>query len=260
MSVAVFTIPCYTIAPAREVVFVQEYVSAIQTMKYKLTFAASELRPAFECEFEDFPAEKWQILLDFMSFSDEAHRTRFASELPTYKVSFHFTNSGVVRNAGRVPDEEALWAFLHKYRPILLKKEPTAFAQVCSIVVNHINHSSFTMLTREWKTQYSGKALREIMTIEQGDIVLIGQTFLDSYLNAFEYHRDRELRCKLADFTKWFEPEARIGLVTLLLTMKFCAVSELRRVIRELQALKRQAGTLNEALRDVDADTENPHN
>jgi hypothetical protein len=65
-----------------------------------------------------------------------------------------------------------------------------------------------------------------------GDIVIIAQTFLENYLNAFEYHRDQKVRAKLAEFTRWFEPDARVGLVTLLLTMKFCAVSALREVVR----------------------------
>jgi hypothetical protein len=206
-------------------------------MNYKLTFQESEFGPATECEFSSFSPEDQQVLTDFMTFSDEAHRTRFANEIPSYKISFFFSNSGIVRNDGKIPDKEALSTFLHKYRPILLKSEKTEFTHVCSIVLKHINHPNLKKLARQWRAQYSGKMIREIATISQDDMSLISQTFLENYLNAFEYHRDSKLRKKLDGFTQKFEPDAQVGLVTLLLIMKFTAVSELRGFIRKILEL-----------------------
>lgn len=72
----------------------------------------------------------------------------------------------------------------------------------------------------------------------QGDILLTGQAFLEDYLNAFEYHRDLGRRQKLSEFTSIFEPEARRGLITLLLMHKFSAVSRLRVFIRSMQRMR----------------------
>jgi len=167
--------------------------------------------------------------------------------LGSFTVYFHFMNSGTIRNVGVVPDDEELSAFLHRYRPIILKKEPTEFTNVCSRLIRHINHPPFTRLVEAWKEQYSGKTLRQLCSMQQGDINLIGQAFLDTYLNAFEFHRNKGYRARLSAFAQTFEPEARRGLVTLLLTLKFCAVSSLRQMICELQRLKLEHEASNKA-------------
>jgi len=203
-------------------------------MKLKIAYSVSEPAEFYEVDFTPFTAETREVLSDFISYSDEAHRTRFAHELSSYKISFHLTNSGAVKNNGIVPDEEALSSFLHKYRPIMLKKEPTEFSKVCSLMVRHVAHPEFTKAIKSWKTEYSGKNLREICRMEQGDYLLTSQIFLENYLNAFEYHRDQKLRHRLSGFADTFEPAARRGLVTLLLTMKFSAVSRLRNITKEI--------------------------
>jgi hypothetical protein len=180
----------------------------------------------------------WDLLEAFMLHSDDAHRTRFARELQTYKPSFRFSNRGVVSNAGVVPDDEALSAFLHKYRPIILPSEPTEFRQVCSRLVRHVSNSTFTKLVDNWKDQYSGKPIAELVTMKQGDLSLLGDSFLQQYLNAYEYHRDKNKRARLVAFTNTFEPEARRGLITLLLQLKICAVSSLREFICDIKKMK----------------------
>jgi len=207
---------------------------------FTLTFRESEFGPASTAEFQDFPHELWGIFSDFIRYSNSAHRTRFAKELSSYKTSFHIPNSGIIRNDGIVPDDEALSAFLHKYRPIILKNERTEFTNVCTHLIRHIENPTFTNVVKEWKREYSGKSIRDVCEIGQGDLLLTGESFLNTYLNAFEYHRDKKYRDKLATFQKSFAPEAQRGLVTLLLTFKFSAVCRLRKMIIQLQDLKRE--------------------
>lgn len=181
--------------------------------------------------FPDFSPTQWRILNNFMSYSDEGHRSRFAHELASYKVSFHFANSGVISNIGTLPEDETLCAFLHKYRPILLRSEPTSFMNVCSLIDRHVNFKPFSAYLKHLKAQYTGKALNDVFSLKQADMSLLGETFLDTYLNAFEYHRDERHKERLAPFLETFEPDARKGLVTLLLTFKFCAVSGVREFV-----------------------------
>jgi hypothetical protein len=206
--------------------------------RFTIEFRASEIGPASKAEFPEFTADTLHLLSNFMAFSAEAHKTRFANELISYKPSFHLANSGMVRNAGVVPDDEALSTFLHKYRPIILHSEPTSFSNICSALVRHIKHPPFNQVVRGWQEEFSGKMLRELFTMKQGDILLTSQSFLNLYLNGFEYHRDERMRESLSAFASTFEPAARNGLVTLLLTLKFSAVSRLREFISELQRLR----------------------
>ena len=209
-------------------------------MKYSLDFRASELGPASRVEFPDFSPETWSLIEDFMSFSGDAHSTRFARELSSYKTSFQFLNSGRIRNVGTLPDDEAFSTFLHKYRPIVLKKERTEFTKICSVLVKQISHPLFTQVVKAWKEEFSGKSLRKLFTLTQGNIDLIGQSFLETYLNAFEYHRDEGKRTSLSEFTSSFDPDARKGVVTILLIHKFSAVSRIREFICEIKRLKKK--------------------
>ncbi len=193
-------------------------------------------------KFPDFSPEHWRILNNFMSYSDEGHRSRFAHELADYKVSFHFSNSGVIRNTGTLPDDETLCAFLHKYRPILLRSEPTSFMKVCSLIDRQVDFEPFSAHLKHLKEQYTGKVFKGLFSLQQADMSLLGETFLETYLNAFEYHRDENHKERLALFTKTFEPDARKGLLTLLLTSKFCAVSGIREFVSNLQKARTQNG------------------
>lgn len=204
-------------------------------MNFKFNFPASDFGSATEIEFADFNEEDWQLLDEFMVFSDEAHRTRFARELSSYKPFFRMTKTGQVRSTGILPEDETLWAFLHKYRPIILHKERTEFTKICGLLGRHINHPRFNRMLKQWRAEYSGKQLREICAMQQGDLMLTSKTFLDQYLNACEYHRDVEKRQALSGFAAVFDHDARKALVTLLLTFKFSAVSRLRGFIRRLQ-------------------------
>jgi len=213
-------------------------------MNFKLNFVASDYGPATEIEFADFSVEDWCLLAEFMAFSDEANQTRFVKEMP-YKVSFHFANSGPVRNAGTIPDDEAFSAFLHKYRPIILHTEPAGFANICALLSRQINHPFFNRMLKDWRAEYSGKSLRELFTMAQDDLTLTGQAFLDRYLNAYEYHRDADKREEMSGFAATFEPDARKALVTFLLMFKISAVNRVRDVVRRMQQLKDEYKTQN---------------
>ena len=191
---------------------------------------------AHECEIECPPLtdELREVLREFIAYSDDAHRTRFARELKTYKISLHITNSGIVKNNGVVPDEEALSTFLHKYRPIILKSEPTEYCNVCTLLVRHISSPDFNRAIKSWKTEYSGKNLKNLCRMEQGDYLLTSQLFLENYLNAFEYHRDRQLHRKMEKISATLEPDAMRALVTLLMIIKFSAVSRLRQLVKSI--------------------------
>jgi hypothetical protein len=212
-------------------------------MNFIIRFPSNATSQVSEAQFPDFPLEAWDLLHEFIAFSNEAHKTRFARELGSYKPSFHFSNSGPIRNVGVVPDDEALSTFLLKYRPILLKKERTEFTRICNLLTRHVNHPSFTTMMKEIRDEYSGKALRLLCEFETDGVQLISQTFLESYLNAFEYHRDLQWRQKLEKFSMLFESNAKRGLVTLLLIYKFSAVSRLRNIIRDLERIKDEHNT-----------------
>lgn len=195
--------------------------------------------------FPTFVEDDWVLFDDFITYSNDAHRTRFARELASYKPSFNFSNSGMVKNSGVVPDEEALVTFLHKYRPVILKKERTSFNNICSRLVLHIHNPGFTECVRQWRKEYSGAALREVFELKQGDIHLLGESFLDLYLNAFEFHRDKKKKEQLAVFEDKFTPEAKRGLVTLILICKFSSVSRLRFFLFDLLELKLKGESSN---------------
>ena len=187
-----------------------------------------------EIRFPDFDEEDWRLLGDFLEYSDEAHRTRFMHELNSYQSSFHLRPDGHVRNAGVVPDDEALKSFLHLYRPIILKREPTSFINVRSLLARAIDHPHFRRSLKAWRAQFDGNVLRELCSLKHDELILTAESFLNLYLNAYEYHRDADKRERLSGFAAAFDPDARKALLVLLLKLKITAVSSLRSIVRQL--------------------------
>lgn len=185
--------------------------------------------------FPDFSTENWRILNNFMLYSGEAHRTRFAHELNDYKFSFNLGNGQPIKHDGKTPDDEAFYTFLHKYRPILLQSEPTSFMHVCSIIDRQVNAKLFSEWLKVVKSQFTGKINNNFFTFELDDMSLLNEPFLKAYLNGFEYHRDESHRERLGSFCNTFEADARRGLVTYQLIFKFCAVSQIRFFITNLK-------------------------
>ena len=141
-------------------------------------------------------------------------------------ISIQFGNSGI-QNTGSLPPDEQIEVSLHRLRPIYFNNERTNFNRIINLVSTHIKNTQIAETFRAWKREYDGSAMQAAFTISADKTVLNSQEFLDNYLNALEYHRDKERREKIQQVAKHYPLEVQKPIVILLLFYRLSAINRL---------------------------------
>ena len=153
-----------------------------------------------EFERPDFPDAIKADLKEFLECAARLNECSFAQD-PSFlsKISFKLSKDGSVRSEGTLPPDEQIEAFLLRLRPIYLQKERTHF----------------------------GRAFQEMITMSVGPITINSEQFLDDYLNAIEYHRDKERRKKIHQVTEHYSLDVQKTIVAFLLFFRLSAINRL---------------------------------
>jgi hypothetical protein len=174
-----------------------------------------------------FPADTKALLVQFVEAARALNETAFVRNWERTKISIHMANDGRIANSGSLPSDDETAAFLHRLRPIYLNNEPTNFNRIANLVSAHLDDPWFTELIRVCKRYYDGRASRDVFEISAGGMVVNSQQFLDDYLNAIEYHRDRDRRQRIDEVAEHFPLDAQRPLVILLLGLRLNAINKL---------------------------------
>jgi len=94
-------------------------------------------------------------------------------------------------------DDDDFAAFLHRYRPLVLQKEPWSFRRVRTLLGAKFAPTPVATMLREWDREFDGDASCAPMTIAVDGRRIDSHEFLTTWLNAYEYHRDEEKRGEL---------------------------------------------------------------
>ncbi len=101
-----------------------------------------------------------------------------------------------------LPPDDDVAALLHKLRPFILQKEPTYFMTVCSILGKHLNNAYIRGFLKQTRHLFDGRQLQSKFRITvNAEALLNSDAVLDFWLNAHEYHKDREKQKKLEELT-----------------------------------------------------------
>ncbi len=198
-----------------------------------LRFLISDSSKNFGEEFErpDFLDSQKSDLREFLDCANKLNESTLAQDPSILnKISIQFGNSGI-RSVGSLPPDEQVEVFLHRLRPIYLNNERTNFNRIINLVSAHINHSQIADTFRLWKQEYDGRAMQDVFTIAVDKTILNSQEFLDNYLNALEYHRDKERREKIQRVTEHYPLEVQKPIVLLLLFYRLSAINRLAALI-----------------------------
>jgi hypothetical protein len=181
-----------------------------------------------EFERPDFPDAIKADLKEFLECAARLNECSFAQD-PSFlsKISFKLSKDGSVRSEGTLPPDEQIEAFLLRLRPIYLQKERTHFERIANHISKHINDSAITETIRVWKREYDGRAFQEMITMSVGPITINSEQFLDDYLNAIEYHRDKERRKKIHQVTEHYSLDVQKTIVAFLLFFRLSAINRL---------------------------------
>jgi hypothetical protein len=132
-----------------------------------------------------------------------------------------------------LPSDESLEAFIHRFRPIYLNKEPTNFHRVANALSEHFSHKAIAVCIRQLKRIYEMRDTSKKFAITVSGRSITSGDFLDDYLNGFEYHRDATRRTSLRAFEEKFSPEARKAILSIHLSGRYNAAVQLARLINE---------------------------
>jgi hypothetical protein len=200
--------------------------------EYKLTLLKNTDEIAsLSGKFED---EDWGRLEEFTQYADELLKTKFVQDGMSTSLKINWVKgSGMVISA-KLPPEDDVTVFLHRFRPIGLQSESTYFFKICNILTKEVVHPYFRSMIEEQREIYAGKRIQAQYQIKSDNVVLNSEKVLYDWLNAYEYHREKKKREFIDSLHTMLPLEASKVLFLSLLTDKTMAihnVAELTRVV-----------------------------
>lgn len=183
----------------------------------------------------EFSDEEWDVLCRFTGFAEELLETTMIKEGVGVRYNLKWEVAQGMRDDSSLPPQSYVAEFIHRMRPFVVESEPTHFYKVCKILGCQIEHERVRKSLGRLHDLYSGKELQRYFKMTTSDIVVNSQATLDMWLNAFEYHRDKEKRQRLTVVHSIVpEDNARAMFVSMMYD-RAKAVIEVARLIRAIE-------------------------
>ena len=193
---------------------------------YKLSLTHNETGEEITLTGE-FSDEDWRQLDEFTEYARDLISTKFVHDGMPASLEIHLDqNSGMVVTS-QLPLWDDVTVFLHKFRPLGLQSESTYFYKICSLLTKELTHSYFRSMIELQRDIFSGKVLQAQFQILSDDVVLNSERVLYDWLNAYEYHRDREKREFIESLHRMLPLDASKVLFLSLLTEKTKAINNI---------------------------------
>lgn len=137
------------------------------------------------------------------------------------------------------PDDEII-ALLHRIRPFILKDEPTNFYRICSLISRIVQDSDMRLMIKRLKKHYSGKSFQSMATFAANGTILNSEETLLMWLNAHEYHKDRDKQFELDKLHQLMPLEASRAIFIMMIYSKVQSIFALAGVIETLLGRQKQ--------------------
>jgi hypothetical protein len=140
----------------------------------------------------EFTANEMSELEEYLSNAQKLTELKIVkSGLNTsFKVSA--SQQDGIRIKTSAPEEEELMAFLHLMRRFILHKEAASYNRITALIKRRIENDQIRSMVKLQRKIYEGKKLQELVKISFNEELLNSESKLLEWLNAFEYHNDRE--------------------------------------------------------------------
>lgn len=178
-----------------------------------------------------FTQEEWTILNDYKLYADELYGIRLIKEGFNSNIKLSYKRDKGVEIQTNLPDWEDVIVFLHKYRPFGLKDEPTYFYKVTNIISKNIENNYFRKFIKKQRNFFCGKSMQNQIIIKRDNIVINSEKILDKWLNAYEYHRDKEKQKFIEKINKIMPEEFSQAIFVCLLIDKGKAIGNIGTLI-----------------------------
>jgi hypothetical protein len=176
--------------------------------------------------------EDWERLNDFTDYADDLVHTKFAQEGMQSSLNIKWDISSGMTVSAALPNWDDVTVFLHKCRPIILQSESTSFYNIASLLSKELSHDLFRQMIKGQRDIYSGKRSQSVFRLSTDDVILNSEKILFDWLNAYEYHRDKDKQEFIDKLHSFFPLEASKVIFIGLLTDKMEAIYNLAALTR----------------------------
>ncbi|MDD4985326.1 MAG: hypothetical protein PHQ43_05980 [Dehalococcoidales bacterium] len=184
------------------------------------------------CISGEFSDEEWRLLEDYLRYAEDLFACRLLNNEANCSLNIKWDRD----SGGTVTSQVPLWddvrVFLHTARPLLLHKEPTSFYHVNNLLAKSLDHPHFRAMLGYHRRTYSGKRMQSAWSIRINDLVINSEQALSTWLNAYEYHRDKEKQEVIRDLEQMLPLPALQVIFIQLLLEKTEAIFETARLVR----------------------------
>jgi hypothetical protein len=202
--------------------------------EYRLTLTQKETGETVSLsgKFED---KDWERLDEFTQYADELLDTKFVQDGMSASLNIRWDEESGMVVSTKLPPWDDVTVFLHKFRPIGLQSESTYFYKVCSVLAKELAHPRFRSMIEEQREIYSGTRMQAQLRVQSNEVIVNSEKVLYDWLNAYEYHRDKEKRDLIDSLHVMLPLEASKVLFIALLSDKTRAIHNIAALTRVVQ-------------------------
>ncbi len=176
-----------------------------------------------------FLPQDWRLLQDYLRAVYELLETRYVKKGMPASLHVSWQREAGLTITPTLPDWEEVMVFLHRFRPVGLQSEPVYFFKVVNLLGRKLAHPQIRSLLGGLREQFSGYVG---YTFHINDAVVTSEDVLHKWLNAYEYHRDRDKQEFIGDLHRSFPLDATKTMFLNMLHQKMIAVRNLAAIIR----------------------------
>lgn len=180
-----------------------------------------------------FPEDDWSLLSGYLAEAERLQTTRLMREGCPLNYSIKWTKDSGLTHRVSAPAADDVAALLHRMRPFLLNDEPYNFGRICNVLAKHLNHPLMHAVIKKQQVTFRGRD--QGFTIAVNDEVLNSEPFLNTWLNAEEYHRDSDKAQVFGAISKVIPPEAARALLLSMLLDRAHAILMIANLIYSLR-------------------------
>lgn len=176
----------------------------------------------------DFEDKDWQILLDFVNYATDLDGLTLVKQGSIVKLGISHESGQSVTFKTELPPDEQIIALMHRLRPFILENEPTNFNRVANILTRKIDNSQFRELIKRLRSTFLATKYRNMFQITVNDTMIVNtEQALQTWLNAFEFHRDQDKRKSMEKVFVMFPENASKAIFVMLLIDKLFVIRTL---------------------------------
>jgi hypothetical protein len=178
-----------------------------------------------------FENSDWEVLEAFVQYADELIKTKWVQDGMASRLNIRYDQTSGMEVTAELPAWDDVIVFLHKFRPLGLQSESTNFYRVCNVLAREITHPYYRTFFEQQRELYSGKTTQAKFRMSLNDVLINSEKMLFDWLNAYEYHRDREKQEFIKSLHQMLPLEASKVIFLGLLADKVQAISNLGEVV-----------------------------